>query len=110
MPGAAPGPCASAHADAVGAAGNVGHRRATGVAAMNDGRHVTQVEIDDPPGYFRMRRTGRVHLVRRVTRFVWRNGETHLSIDFWCANIASDRQGELLPVPPVAAPACAGCQ
>jgi hypothetical protein len=80
------------------------------VGEVSVGKHVTQIELDDQPGYFQMTRTGRVHLVKRVTRFVWRNGETHLSIDFWCANIASDRQGELLTVLPPDALACAGCQ
>ena len=76
---------------------------------MNDGRYVTQVEMDDPPGYFRVRRTGRVHLVRRVTRFIWRSGEAHRTVEFWCANMSSDQRGELLPTMPPDALTCVGC-
>ena len=80
-----------------------------GVATVTAGRHVTQVEMDDPPGYFRMSRTGRVHLVRRVTRVTWRSGETHRTVEFWCGNLSGDERGELLPVIPPDALECAGC-
>ena len=73
-------------------------------------KHVTMVEMDDPPGYFRMARTGRVHLVRRVTRVTWRSGETHRSVEFWCANLSGDERGELLTVMPPDALACVGCR
>jgi len=73
-------------------------------------RHVTQVELDDPPGYFRMRRTGRVHLVRRLSRVTWRSGETHQTVEFWCGNISGDQRGDLLTTMPPDAPACATCQ
>ena len=67
-----------------------------GAAPVSAGRHVTQVEMADPPGYFRLARSGRVHLVKRVTRATWRDGETHLTAEFWCRYTANDRQGELL--------------
>src|SRR3712207_8358672 len=50
-------------------------------------------EMDDPPEYFRVARTGRVHLVRRVTRYFWQGTETHLMTEFWCTNMSSDRAG-----------------
>ena len=77
---------------------------------MSDDRHVTLVEMDDPPGYFRVNRTGRVHLVRRVTWVTWRSGETHRTVEFWCGNLSSDERGELLTVMPPDALECAGCQ
>jgi hypothetical protein len=80
------------------------------VALVNGGRHVTQVEMDDPPGHFRITRTGRVHLVRRVTRVTWRSGETYRTVEFWCGNMASDERGELLMVMPPDGLACIGCQ
>jgi hypothetical protein len=84
------------------------HRGRAGGAEVS--RHVTQVEMDDPPGYFQVTRTGRVHLIRRATRFVWWSGETHLSIGFWCGNMARDQRGELLTALPPEAPMCLGCQ
>jgi len=72
-------------------------------------KRITLVEMDDPPGYFRMARTGRVHLVRGVTRVTRPEGETHLMIKFWCANMANEWQGELLAVRPPDAVECAGC-
>ena len=73
-------------------------------------QQTTLVEMDDPPGYFRMARTGRVHLVKGVTRVTRRDGETHLMVKFWCWNMASDERGELLTVMPPDAIECAGCE
>ena len=73
-------------------------------------RQTTLVEMDDPPGYFRMARTGRVHLVRSVTRVTRPDGETHLMVSFWCMNMATDRTGELLAAMPPGAIECAGCE
>jgi hypothetical protein len=81
-----------------------------GVAPVSDGRYVTQVEMDDPPGYFRMAKTGRVHLVRRVTRVTWPDGRGHLMVKFWCSNQVNDRHGELLAAMPPDALVCAGCE
>jgi hypothetical protein len=77
---------------------------------VSTGRRVIQVEMDDPPGYFRVSRTGRVHLVRRVTRVTWRSGEAHRTIGFWCGNLSGDERGELLTVMPPDALACERCQ
>jgi len=77
---------------------------------VNDGRRVSLVEMDDPPGYFRIARTGRVHLVKSVTRVTRPDGETHLMARFWCGNMAPDRAGELLTVMPPVAIECAGCE
>ena len=73
-------------------------------------QQTTLVEMDDPPGYFRMARTGRVHLVKGVTRVTRRDGETHLMVRFWCGNMATDRAGELLTIVPPDAIECAGCE
>ena len=73
-------------------------------------KRITMVEMDDPPGYFRISRTGRVHLVRSVTRVTRTDGATQLAVRFWCANMATDRAGELLTVMPPAAIGCAGCE
>jgi hypothetical protein len=66
--------------------------------------------MDDPPGYFRISWTGRVHLVRSVIRVTRPDGATHLAVRFWCANMAADRGGELLTVMPPGAIGCAGCE
>ena len=66
--------------------------------------------MEDPPEYFRMTRTGRVHLVRRVTRVTWRGGDTHRTVEYWCGNLSSDERGELLTTMPPDALACVGCQ
>jgi hypothetical protein len=66
--------------------------------------------MDDPPGYFRISQTGRVHLVRSVTRVTRPGGATHLAVRFWCANMAADRAGDLLTAMPPDALGFAGCE
>ena len=73
-------------------------------------RRTILVEVEDPPSYFRMARTGRVHLVKGATQVTRRDGETHLMVKFWCRNMATDRAGELLTVMPPDAIECAGCE
>ena len=81
-----------------------------GTAGALVSQQTTLVEMDDPPGYFRIARTGRVHLVKSVTRVTRRDGGTHLMVRFWCFNMARDERGELLQVRPPDALECAGCE
>lgn len=54
------------------------------VALVSSGRHVTLVEMNDPPGYLRMARTGRVHRGKSANRVTRRDGPTHLMARFRC--------------------------
>lgn len=96
--------CARHRGDGPGAVGT------PDVALVNDGRHVGLVEVDDAPGYFRIARTGRMQLVRSLTRVTRPDGAMHLAVRFWCANMATDRAGELPAVMPPHAIECAGCE
>jgi hypothetical protein len=51
-----------------------------GAAGPLVSQQTTLVEMDDPPGYFRIARTGRVHLVKTVTRVSRSDGATHLMV------------------------------
>jgi hypothetical protein len=72
-------------------------------------RSVTLTDVRYPPGYFRTRKTGSVHLIRRARRVIPSAGRGWLALDFWCSNISTDAKGDLLTVQPVGGVTCRAC-
>lgn len=64
--------------------------------------------LPDPPSYFRIRTTGRVHYVREVSE-VRRGGEAWVSIWFWCNNLGLGSAGDFLVRLSCSALVCTRC-
>lgn len=76
---------------------------------MTDRRTVTHTDVVDPPGYFLIRTTGTIHLVRRLQQVAWSDGDHWQAIDFWCSNITTGAKGTFLYVAPPGGATCRAC-
>lgn len=72
---------------------------------MTDGRP-TRTPLLLPPGYFKVRSTGRVHLVRAASRVAYPDDDAWIAVSLWCSGISTDRKGTLLAFAEVDCPDC----
>jgi hypothetical protein len=68
------------------------------------------VSVEDPPGYFRVRSTGTIHLVRRVSGDRLVGGALDRGVvTYWCDTLDSLTRGTLSDRRPYEGTDCARC-